>query len=96
MYCIAQLDIEPVQNVTLPQIVLGIDPRLDLLVVGNAQSGSIECRPRLLDLRYELLQVRQRVCRSRIGLSAPLVLLTSSLNALDVLFAAVVRVVEPK
>jgi len=43
MYCIAQLDTEPAQNVPLPQILLGIDPRLDLLVASNAYSGSIEC-----------------------------------------------------
>jgi len=61
LYCIAQLDTELAQNDPLPQILLGIDPRLDLLVASNAYSGSIECRPRLLDLRYELLQVRQRV-----------------------------------
>ncbi len=48
--CIAQLDIEPARNVPLPQIILGIDLRLDLLVSGNALSGSIECRPHLLDL----------------------------------------------
>lgn len=57
LHRIAQLDAEPAQNIPLPRIILGIDPRLDLLVIDNAHTKrllsvrGVECRPRLLDLR---------------------------------------------
>jgi len=58
---ITQLDTEPAQNVPLAQIVLDIGSHFDLLLVAaNAYSGCVGCRPRLLDLRKELMAFRQR------------------------------------
>ena len=63
----AQLGSEPVHNIPLPRIVLGVNPRLDLLVVDNAHAeallclGGVECRTSFLDLCEELLPVRERV-----------------------------------
>ena len=63
----AQLGSEPVHNIPLPRIVLGIDPRLDLLVVDDAHPEAllrlrgVERRSSLLDLRQELLPVRERI-----------------------------------
>lgn len=62
-----QLSSEPVHNIPLPRIVLGIDPRLDLLVVDDAHPEallglrSIERRASFLDLCEQLLPVRERV-----------------------------------
>jgi len=70
LHRIAQLDTKPAQNVPLPRIILGVDPRLDLLIINHAHAKrflgvrSVECRPRLLDLRQQLLPVRQRVSES--------------------------------
>jgi hypothetical protein len=49
LHRIAQLDTEPAQNIPLPRIILGVDPRLDLLIVDNAHTKrllrvrSVEC-----------------------------------------------------
>ena len=61
----AQLGSKPVHNIPLPRIVLGIDPRLDLLVVDDAHAEAllglrgVERRASFLDLREKLLPVRQ-------------------------------------
>ena len=66
----AQLSSEPVHDVPLPCIVLGINPRLDLLVVDNAHPETllrlrgVERRTSFLDLCEELLPVRERVTKA--------------------------------
>lgn len=63
----AQLRPKPIHNVPLPRIVLGIDPRLDLLIVDDTHAeallrlGRVERRSSFLDLSQELLPVRERV-----------------------------------
>ena len=63
----AQLGSEPVHNIPLPRIVLGVNPRLDLFVVDDAHPEALLClrsverRPGLLDLGEQLLPVRERV-----------------------------------
>ena len=63
----AQLGTEPVHNIPLPPIVLGVNPRLNLLVVDDAYAKTllrlrgVESRASLLDLCEELLPVRERV-----------------------------------
>jgi hypothetical protein len=62
-----QLGSEPVHNIPLPRVVLGINPRLDLLVVDDAHAEAllrlrgVERRTSFLDLCEELLPVRERV-----------------------------------
>jgi len=63
----AQLGSEPVHNIPLPRVVLGVHPRLDLLVVNDAYAKAllrlrgVERRTSFLDLCEELLPVRERV-----------------------------------
>jgi len=63
----AQLRAKPVHDIPLPRIVLGVNPRLHLLVVDDAHAeallrlGGVERRMRFLDLHEELLPVRERV-----------------------------------
>lgn len=58
---IAQLDTESTENISLPSVILGIDPRLDLLIVDDAYTQrflrvrGVKCRSRFLNLREELL-----------------------------------------
>ena len=67
LHRVAELDAEPAQDVALPGVVLCVHARLDLLVVDDADAerllrlGRVERRARLLDLREELLPVRERV-----------------------------------
>jgi len=66
----AQLRPKPVHDIPLPRVVLGIDPRLDLLVVDDAHAEAllrlrgVERRTSFLDLCEELLPVRERVSES--------------------------------
>jgi len=63
----AQLRPKPVHDIPLPRVVLGVDPRLHLLVVDDAHAEAllrlrgVERRTRLLDLCEELLPIRERV-----------------------------------
>ena len=63
----AQLCAEPVHDIPLPRVVLGVHPRLDLFVVDDAHPEAllrlrrVERRPGLLDLGEQLLPVRERV-----------------------------------
>jgi len=56
---------EPVHNIPLPRIILGINPRLDLLVVDDTHAEAllglrgVERRASFLDLCEELLPVRK-------------------------------------
>jgi hypothetical protein len=66
----AQLSSEPVHNIPLPRIILGINPRLDLFVVDYTHAEallrlrSVERRPSLLDLSEQLLPIRKRVAEA--------------------------------
>lgn len=63
----AQLGPKPVHNISLPRIVLRVDPRLNLLVVDDAYAKAllrvrgIERRASFLNLYEELLPVCERV-----------------------------------
>ena len=63
----AQLRSKPVHDIPLPRVVLRVHPRLDLFVIDDTYPeallglGSVERRPSFLDLRQELLPVRERV-----------------------------------
>lgn len=65
LHRIAELDAEARQNVALPRVVLGVDARLDLLVIHDAHAKlllrlrRVERRARALDLRQELLPERE-------------------------------------
>ena len=56
LHRIAQLDTEPAQNVPLPRVVLGVHPRLHLLIIDHAHAETalrlrrVKRRSRLLDL----------------------------------------------
>ena len=80
LHRVPELDAEPAQNVALPRVVLGVHTRLDLLVVDHAHPerllrlGRVERRPRLLDLRQQLLPEREGVAEARedrLGLEVP-------------------------
>lgn len=80
LHRVAQLDAEPAQNIALPRIVLGIHAGLHLLIVDNTDAERllcvrrVECRARLLDLREQLLPVRERVAQAvehEFGLEVP-------------------------
>ena len=61
---------EPRQDVPLPRVVLGVHPRLHLLIIDDAHAKlllrlrRVERRPRALDLRQELLPVCERVAEA--------------------------------
>ena len=63
----AQLGPKSVHDIPLPRVVLGVNPRLDLLVVDDAHAEAllrlrcVERRTCFLDLCEELLPVRERV-----------------------------------
>ena len=66
----AQLSPEPVHNIPLPRIVLGVNPRLNLFIVDDAHAeallrlGGVERGTSFLDLCQELLPVRERVSKT--------------------------------
>ena len=70
LHRISELDAEATQDVPLPRVVLRVHARLHLLVVDHAHAerllrlGRVERRTRLLDLRQQLLPVRERVSES--------------------------------
>jgi hypothetical protein len=69
LHRITELDAKPRQNVSLPRVVPCVDPRLDLFVIDHADAKlllrlrRVERRARALDLRQELLPVRERVAQ---------------------------------
>ena len=70
LHRIAQLDPEPTQNVPLPRVVLGVHPRLHLLVIDDAHAETalrlrrVERRARFFDFGEELLPVCERVAEA--------------------------------
>jgi hypothetical protein len=69
LHRITELDAKPGQNVSLPCVVPCVDARLDLFVIDDADAKlllrlrRVERRARALDLRQELLPVRERVAQ---------------------------------
>lgn len=67
LHCVAQFHTEATEDIPLPRIVFGVNPRLHLLVVNDANTQRLLCvrgvegRPCLLDLGEQLLPVRERV-----------------------------------
>ena len=67
LHRVPELDPESAEDIPLPRVVLGVHARLHLLVVDDAHAerllrfGGVKRRARLLDLRQELLPVRERV-----------------------------------
>lgn len=70
LHRIAKLDAEPRQYIALPRVILGVHPRLHLLIVHDAHAKfllrlcRVERRPCTLNLRQKLLPMRERVPES--------------------------------
>jgi hypothetical protein len=70
LHRIPKFHAEPREDVALPRVVLGVHARLHLLVINNADPElllrlrRVERRARALDLRQELLPVRERVAEA--------------------------------
>ena len=70
LHCVTQFHPKSTKDIPLPRVILGIDPRLHLLIVNDTYAkrllsvGRIERRPGLLDLGQQLLPIRQRVAKS--------------------------------
>ena len=70
LHRVPQLDTEPTQNVPLPRVVLGVHPRLHLLVIHDANPETalrlrgVKRRPRLFDFGKQLLPVCERISES--------------------------------
>ena len=70
LHRITKFDAEPGQYIALPRVILGIHPRLHLLIVHDAHAKfflrlrRVERRPCPLDLRQKLLPMRERVPES--------------------------------
>lgn len=70
LHRIPELDAKTAEDIALPRVILSVDARLHLFVVDHAHAerflrlGRVERRTRLLDLRQQLLPVRERVSES--------------------------------
>ena len=67
LHRIPKLDAEPREDIALPRVIFGIDARLHLFIIDNAHPKlflrfrRVERLARSLNLRQELLPVRERV-----------------------------------
>ena len=71
LHLVRELHPEPLQDVPLPRVVLGVHPRLNLLVVDYADAKAalrvrvVKSLPCALDLDQQLLPVCERVAQAR-------------------------------